>query len=261
VVATEADLLKLLRQRHTKSGNGGSGEYAFMPQVRNSAGFNSSRTFDAVVMSLWPSRGLQLHAFEIKCSRNDWLRELKDPAKAEAAARLVDRFSLVVADDKIVKDGELPEPWGLLVARGDADKRRLVCVKEAPLLPFADSKRPVPRDFLVAMLRSAGAVPTYEPKELADARRAGMEQQKASDAERVQGWKESRDEIQRRVNAFEKAAGVSISFGHIENVGAAVRAVLGGEERVAKTADSIRRARSQLLDAAAALEQFLPTES
>ena len=35
---------------------------------------------------VWPSRGLYLHGFEIKVHRNDWLRELKNPAKAEEIA-------------------------------------------------------------------------------------------------------------------------------------------------------------------------------
>ncbi len=146
-------MLALLRQKLTKPGNGGAGEYALLPQVRNAAGFDASRTFDAVAVSLWPSRGFSIHCYEVKCSRSDWLRELKEPAKAEAAAHHCDRFSIVAADSSIVKDGELPPTWGLLVVHGQG----LRTVVAAPLLPGADPKRPVERSFLVPMLRSAGA--------------------------------------------------------------------------------------------------------
>ena len=92
---TEAAVTTLLRDRHANTGNGGAGEWAFMAQVRNAAGFNATRTLDALALHLWPSRGLVLHGFEIKVSRSDWLREVKDPAKAEDACRLVEYFWIV----------------------------------------------------------------------------------------------------------------------------------------------------------------------
>ena len=49
---------------------------------------------DAVIMSLWPSRGLELHGVEIKVSRADWKREAADPAKAEAIAAYCDAGEL-----------------------------------------------------------------------------------------------------------------------------------------------------------------------
>ena len=95
-------------------------------------------------MGLWPSRGLHLHGFEIKVSRSDWLRELKSPAKADKMFRYFDRWWLAVADKDIVRNGELPETWGLLVM----DK----IVKTAPELEAA----PMTREFLAAIMRRVG---------------------------------------------------------------------------------------------------------
>jgi hypothetical protein len=52
-------------------------------------------------MSLWPSRGIELHGIEIKVSRNDWLKELGDPAKADEIARFCDRWWVAAGDESI----------------------------------------------------------------------------------------------------------------------------------------------------------------
>lgn len=253
---TEIEMLNMLRTRFTRPGNGGSGEYAFMTHVRNSAGFNSTRTFDAVVMNLWPSRGLELHAYEVKCNRSDWLRELKEPAKAEAAARVCDRFSMVVADDSIIAAGELPGSWGLLVARGS----KLVCVKEAPLLPDADPKRPVRRDFLVALLRSGGAVPQAEAEEVRLARDEGRRESDERHKDQVEAWREERDTLRATITAFEQESGVRLSGwrGHdAAEVGKALRSILNGEKKAEEARTQLERAQQMLRRAADELAQFL----
>lgn len=253
---TEADVLALLRQKLTKPGNGGAGEYALLPQVRNAAGFNASRTFDAVAVSLWPSRGFSIHCYEVKCSRSDWLRELKEPAKAEAAARHCDRFSIVAADSTIVRNGELPPTWGLLVVHGES----LRTVVAAPLLPGADSKRPVERSFLVPMLRSAGCAISATPAEIERARQEGAKQA-ATDHERAsRRTTEALEELRQRVRAFEDAAGVRITttFGaKPEDIGAAVRRVLASEKAAEDVEARLRAARSRLAESLDAIDRVL----
>jgi len=51
---------------------------------------------------LWPSRGLHLMGFEIKAGRGDWLRELKDPGKAEGIAAYCDQWWVVAPAEVIV---------------------------------------------------------------------------------------------------------------------------------------------------------------
>lgn len=75
---TAGDVMVALAHRYPAPG------YALLPQVANGTGYAASRHCDAIALSLWPSRGIRLHGFEIKVARSDWLRELKDPAKAEA---------------------------------------------------------------------------------------------------------------------------------------------------------------------------------
>src|ERR1041384_7618712 len=114
-------------------------------------------------MSLWPSRGLLLHGFEIKVSRTDWLRELRDPGKADEFIRYSDRWWLVTEPD-VVLDGELPETWEHLVRRG----AKLAQAAAAPKLEPQDCDR----TFLAALLRAAGRGMEAKPEAVREAERA-----------------------------------------------------------------------------------------
>lgn len=74
-------------------------EWIFLEEVRDMPGFKASASADAIAMGLWMSRGCEVLGFEIKDYRNDWLRELKNPSKAETIFGMVDRFYLVSAKD------------------------------------------------------------------------------------------------------------------------------------------------------------------
>lgn len=77
---------------------------------------NSGRRADAVHIGLWASRGAgTIDVCELKISRADWLVELKKPQKAEAWWPYCHHFWLVVPHEEIVKDGELPKGWGLMM--------------------------------------------------------------------------------------------------------------------------------------------------
>lgn len=237
---TESDLLAMLRSRYgERAGNGNA--WALITHVRNAAGFDADRTVDAIAMSLWPSRGLTLHGFEIKCSRADWQRELAVPEKAEAFARLVDRWWLVVADATIVQPGELPEGWGLLAASG----RKLRCVTEArPLRPEGGvpGAQPLPdafsRSFLAALLRSACR---SGQDELAEARAAARVDALRQTEDRILGLEKTISALKRREQVFERESGVRMDGWHgehdVRQVAAAVRLVLSGEQ----TADVLRQ--------------------
>jgi hypothetical protein len=98
---------------------GGGNQHAVLFEVRNATGFDASRSIDAVTMSLWPSLGLELAGMEIKISRSDWLRELKDPAKASTTFEYFDRWYLV-APREVAQMDEIPGPWGWLAPEGEA---------------------------------------------------------------------------------------------------------------------------------------------
>lgn len=126
--------------------------WAFLEEVRDAAGYDATRSADGLAMSLWKSRGLELHGFEIKASRSDWLKERDSPEKAEAISRYCDRWWLVVSDPSIVKDGELPPSWGLLALQGNASRVTLKTIKEAPV---NSAIAPLSRTFLATILKRA----------------------------------------------------------------------------------------------------------
>lgn len=146
-------------------------QWCLLEEVRESVGHGSKRSADAIAMSTWEGRGLELHGFELKASRSDWLRELKDPEKAEPLTRYCDRWWVVAADAGIVRDGELPPGWGLLVLRGSV-------LQTAVGAPKRESVSSPDRPFLAALLRRAAEQFAERiPQDEVDARvRAGVEE-------------------------------------------------------------------------------------
>ena len=104
-------------------------------------------------MDLWPSKGLLLHGHEVKVSRSDWLRELKEPEKAAEFMPYMNCWWLVVSDPRIVRPGELPDDWGLLAMRGGL----LAVQKPAP----KREAKPLTRRRLAALLRAVAQTAEY----------------------------------------------------------------------------------------------------
>lgn len=245
---TEGEMLGLLRQRHTeKAGNGDA--WAFVTHVRSAAGFDAKRTIDGLAMALWPSRGLELIGYEVKCSRSDWQRELKNPAKAEEFCSKLDRFYVAVADDKIVREGELPPTWGLIVKRG----ARLVTKVEAPVLrqPVAGVRNvelppAFDRSFLAALLREACRVGAVTPAEVHEAQDEARAIAERTWADRVKLAQEGREAARKDIKDFEQASGLRIHGYHrgassVADLGKAVRVVLDGEFQVENVRNRLER--------------------
>lgn len=218
---TYQDLIDALKNKYC------SPEWALMFEVANGTGHHSNRHADAVAMNLYPSRGLALHGFEIKVSRGDWLRELKQPAKAEAIASYCDHWWLVVNDKEIVKPGELPLGWGLLVPRGDA----LV----ASVAPAIREGKAIDRKFTAAILRKV-----TDPRFLDQAMSQRINDLNAEHEKRIrerveQHGKYQADEFRSLKNAvkqFEDSSGISINTWQGDRIGAIVKVLLrdGAEE-------------------------------
>ena len=138
--ASTVSLRTLLRRRYSVA----DGEWIIMEEVAaKPAGGGFA---DAVAMNTWRSRGYAVHGFELKISRGDWLRELKNPGKAEPVFRYCDRWYLV-SEPNVVKPGELPATWGHLERRGGS----LHVATEAPKL----QPEVVSREFFASMMRRA----------------------------------------------------------------------------------------------------------
>jgi hypothetical protein len=149
---TEADVTAALHVRYSQV-HGNGRRYAVAAGVRSHAGFDARRTADYVAMDLWPSKGLALHGHEIKVSRSDWLRELKEPEKAAEFIPYMNYWWLVASDPRIVRDGELPKGWGLMVMRGP-----LLTV--AVRAPRRDAQPMMPSR-LAALLRAVAQTSAY----------------------------------------------------------------------------------------------------
>lgn len=142
---TERTVLDALHRRYgAVKGNGP--RYVCAEHVRNDAGFRASRTADLIAMDLWPAQGNELIGHEVKVSRADWQTELRDPTKAEAFKRHMDRWYLV-APAGVAQPEELPDGWGLLIV-DDAGGTRIK-VRAPKLTP-----EPVPRGLLAAFARA-----------------------------------------------------------------------------------------------------------
>ena len=210
-------------------------------QVRNDGGFNADRTCDAMAVGLWPSSGHKLLGFEIKVSRADWLRELKDPWKAEAFAKFCDEWWLVIPRADMVKPGELPEGWGVMVPHSSGLKR-------AHHAKAREKVEPLERGLFAAMMKRAS---TMESKEIQSHFDRGMEAgQKTAHADYK--YKVERiAELETAIKDFKEASGIDPLGGWkgAAKIGAAVKFVLDGGingirrdlERIDSTAETIRK--------------------
>jgi len=91
--------------------------FAVLKGVADSTGAQTHSWIDAVVLDLWPSKGLCRRAFEAKASRSDWLRELKNPGKNQWARECFHEFWYVAATD-VIKEEELPAGCGWMRPHG-----------------------------------------------------------------------------------------------------------------------------------------------
>ena len=215
---SSTEIKALLQERF-----GGGGAHAVLFEVRNSTGHAANRSIDAVTMTLWPSLGLELAGMEIKISRSDWLRELKDPAKASATFEYFDRWYLV-APRNVAQMDEIPGPWGWLAPEDD----KIITIKKAPL---NENVKPVDRSFLASMLRC-------ESKNDEKLINAAVNQAVATEARRLREIHDGRvdSEVQRRMGEigadaekFKKlreALGDSLGWMNDEEMLRAIRATL-----------------------------------
>lgn len=216
---TKTDELKqLMRARFAPP------EWALFFEIQAGTGWTGmGGRADAVAMNLYPSQGLTINGFEMKISRADWLKEMKDHAKAETIFGFCDHWWLVVGDRAIVKEGELPEPWGLIAPRGDG----LMVVKKAPRLKAL----PTTREFIAVLARRANQAAT---EAIADRLALATREIEQREERRVKQAREEAAERYRqlavKVAEFEAASGIDLQRGYEggKRIGDAVAAVLRG---------------------------------
>ena len=201
-------------------------EWSIFFQVRNSTGYGiQERYADAIAMGMYPSKGLKIHGFEFKSDRTDLVRELESVEKSAAIQKYCDFWWLVLGRKDLIKAGELPATWGLIIPYGDG-LRAAVAAPE--LKPCALDRR-----FVASILRcskrailASGSEAREKSAEDAGYRRGRVDErgQMGSDLER----------LRKSVRAFEEASGINIvDDWQGKRIGAAARFIVeSGVDRV-----------------------------
>lgn len=196
--------------------------FVFLPELANQIGYDwqlKMSLADGVAFCPWPSRGLIVHGFEYKVQRSDWLRELKNPRKAEAFAQFCHFWWIAVTETGIVREDELPENWGLMVAHGAGLK---VAVKAKKMHP-----KTMDAEFVASLLRCISS--RWLPKgELDELLKAEFEKGKAqADTREIS---EMLDRLEKRTvlagnqldqavtRAEQKVRGVVYDLGHVREM-------------------------------------------
>ena len=214
--------------------------WAFFTEVKSSVGFGNRRA-DGIAVAMWRSLGLEIHGFEVKCSRPDWLNELKDGGKSDGIFRYCNRWWIVAADDSIVRDGELPPTWGLQIPNG----RGIRVVAKAPKLT------PDPLNvWFVAEIFRRSFDSQKQPEALALEFQRGRELGKTEATPYDLKYKiEQAEKLKERVKEFEEVAGIKIDHWRpAKEVGEAVKMVLEhGPEKIKQQLGDAREKVQRLL--------------
>ncbi|RKY01508.1 MAG: hypothetical protein DRP55_04195 [Spirochaetes bacterium] len=224
VVMNTEQIIQALKNKYDDGGY----QYAFLTQVGNATGYACSRWADVIVMNLWESRGYEIIGFEIKASRSDWLRELKNPAKADPIYQYCDSWYLVVGDVNIVHFGELPLGWGLMVPHTKKSLKIAVPAKRR------ENPKPIDKYFLAAILRRAVQQIVPErvlQREYQKGYADGKQDGKESSKNEIEFFKKRYHTLKQKIEDFEKASGVDIDdWEHgADKIGEAVKIVLSGK--------------------------------
>lgn len=208
-------------------------EWAFMPQLNQGTGAHAGRRADGVAMSLWPSRGIRLHGFEIKVSRGDFLSELKNPAKADAIQRYCHHWWLVTPPEVVLETDLLPSTWGHMEMFGTGLKIK----RQAP----ETTPEALTLTAIAAMFRAFQETIPYLTSEYvhkSEVDKRVNEEVQAQILKRDPAVREL-TRLREQVAAYEKCSGLTITDGWIpvERVGAVAKILTNAElgDRLAKS--------------------------
>lgn len=195
---SEAQFIERLRTKYQAP------EWAFFNHVPCGTGSTANRTADGVAMNLWPSRGFEIIGFEVKSSRSDFLSEIKNPAKSHEIQKYCDRWYMVTMPD-IVREGELPKTWGLMVPHGNG----LRIEKEAPEL----TPEKVTINFVAALARTIHKA-DFLPEEIQARIDAAAKRASDSMKERMKWQIDSAEkrkaDLEAEIQEFERVSGLTL---------------------------------------------------
>jgi len=117
--------------------------WATLRELKESTGLDR-RAIDLFAMSVFPSSGLKRYAIEVKVSRSDFTRELRNYEKSRPWVEgLCNRFAFA-AQEGIIHEEDLP-PWASLIVIRDGTAywavKRELSPKDPPLTFLASILR------------------------------------------------------------------------------------------------------------------------
>ena len=194
----EVEMLAALRARYRDEDG-----YALIPQVPDGTAWQKKRTADALLFSLWKTRGIYIHGLEIKASRGDFFKEVDHADKSESIAKYCHCWSIVAPKD-MLKPNELPPAWGLIeVADGTTKVKKRA--------PYRDDVEPLTHGFIAGVMRAAQRAPTSKADLMAEFNRgfrAGKTVAEAHAKRDADGTDLHR--LRESVEEFEQASGIRI---------------------------------------------------
>lgn len=201
--------------------------YCFLEQVADGTGARQHRWADAIAMSVWPSRGYDIHGIEVKVSKYDWKCELANPAKSAPVQQFCNRWWIATPDDTIIAPGELPPTWGWMVVKSNTMR----VVKEAPIL----TPKPLTVEFVASVLRNvAKAEDNAIEKVRYDAYQKGRE-------EGGEYYQREYRSIKKACEEFEAASGLCVGkWGGGKELGEAVSVLQGLKWQVERIEGAIK---------------------
>jgi hypothetical protein len=142
-VLTSKQIVEALRERHPAS------EWFFFAELRLGTGFarDAEQRLDAWAMHAWPSSQFRRVAYEVKVSRSDYQRELKNPRKRRPALLMSNEFYFAVPSG-LINIAELPPEAGLIEVNADGSCHTTLAA------PWRDALPPTWL-FLAAIVRRA----------------------------------------------------------------------------------------------------------
>lgn len=203
---------------------GENGEYIVLFDCPDTVGMKQERRCDAVALGMWSRTNYNIHGFEIKISRGDWLRELKQPNKSDPFIGKCDYWWLVTGNIAIAKPEEIPEYWGWLNATGSG----LRIMRPPKPIESTVDKGLINRKWAYGLIQRAHRDAADEIRRQVGKR---VDESLAGERERLEReyanrnrdhWQESFKALQKKVEAAEAASGLEIDswrFGDPEQVG------------------------------------------
>ena len=129
--------------------------WVFLTEVAFATGqvHGSDNHIDAMAFNCWPSEGLDRYAFEVKVSREDFKKELRNPKKRRRAVEY-SNFFYFATPQGLVHEEDLPPEAGLIEVDEKEESRIVVKAdyRKEPKFSFP---------FFLAALRNAQALTMY----------------------------------------------------------------------------------------------------